>query len=197
MDLSGNGNTGAISGATWTTGKNGKALNFDGANDWVTVADSASLDLTAGMTLEAWVRPTQSANRWRTVAFKESSTGTAYSLYSSEWSNRPIGQVNIGRERNVLASPIPLNAWTHLAVTYDGSKLRLYTNATLAGSVDVQGNIPTTGSPLRIGGNAIWGEWFAGQIDDLRIYDRALAASELQTDMTDRRRRAGAHTPAD
>ena len=47
-DLSGNGNTGAISGATWTTGKNGKALNFDGVNDWVTVADSASLDLRRG-----------------------------------------------------------------------------------------------------------------------------------------------------
>ena len=37
--------------------------------------------------------------------------------------------------------------------------------------------------PLRLGGNAIWGEWFAGAIDDVRIYDRALSAAEIQVDM--------------
>ena len=182
-DLSGNGNAGTISGATWTTGKNGKALSFDGVNDWVTVADAATLDLKTGMTLEAWVRPTRGDSAWRTVVFKESLTGTAYSLYTNERSNRPIGQVNINGERSVLAPTLPLNTWTHLAVTFDGSKLRLYANAALVGSIDVSGSIPATGSPLRIGGNAIWGEWFAGQIDDLRIYDRALSTSELDADM--------------
>ena len=57
-DRSGSGNTGTISGATWTTqGKFGSALSFDGVNDWVTVADANSLDLTTAMTLEAWVYP--------------------------------------------------------------------------------------------------------------------------------------------
>ena len=52
-------NGGAITGASWTSaGKIGGALSFDGVNDLVTVTDSASLDLTTGMTLEAWVRPT-------------------------------------------------------------------------------------------------------------------------------------------
>jgi hypothetical protein len=50
-DVSGNANTGTISGPIWTSGRNGGALNFDGVNDWVTVADSASLDLTNAMTL--------------------------------------------------------------------------------------------------------------------------------------------------
>ena len=36
---------------------------------------------------------------------------------------------------------------------------------------------------LRIGGNATWGEWFGGLIDDVRIYRRALSAAEIQTDM--------------
>jgi len=36
---------------------------------------------------------------------------------------------------------------------------------------------------LRIGGNSIWGEWFAGQIDDVRIYNKALTQSSIQTDM--------------
>ena len=57
-DYSGNANNGTISGATWATGHDGGALSFDGADDWVTIADSASLDLTTGMTLEAWVNPT-------------------------------------------------------------------------------------------------------------------------------------------
>jgi len=192
VDMSGNGNTGTISGATWTTGKTAGALNFDGVNDWVTVADAASLDLKTGMTLEAWVRPTRNNGDWRTVAFKESSTGMVYSLYTNERGNRPVGQVNIGGERNVLAPTLPVSTWTHLAVTFDGSKLRLYTNAALAGSVDVSGSIPATALPLRIGGNAIWGEWFAGQIDDLRIYDRALSASELDADM---KTPVGATTP--
>lgn len=55
-NVSGNGNTGVISGATWTTeGRFGSALSFDGVNGWVTVNDAASLVLTTGMTLEAGV----------------------------------------------------------------------------------------------------------------------------------------------
>ena len=57
-DRSGRGHTGTLSGATWSTeGRFGGALSFDGVNDWVTVNDSAALDLTTGMTLEAWIRP--------------------------------------------------------------------------------------------------------------------------------------------
>jgi PKD repeat protein len=53
VDASGKGNHGTISGAVWTTsGKYGKALSFDGVNDWVTIKDASSLDLTSGMTLE-------------------------------------------------------------------------------------------------------------------------------------------------
>src|ERR1044072_2486799 len=66
VDNSGRGNTGAISGASWTTGKNGGALSFDGVNDSVRINDSAALDLTTGMTLEAWVRPATTDATWRT-----------------------------------------------------------------------------------------------------------------------------------
>ena len=48
------------------------------------IADSATLDLSTGMTLEAWVSPTSAGPNWRTVLFKETSDGTAYSLYASE-----------------------------------------------------------------------------------------------------------------
>ena len=88
-DISGRGHTGTISGATWSAaGKNGGALSFDGVNDWVTVADTAALDLTTGMTLEAWVQPT-STNRWRTVALKEQTGNLVYALYGNNSGQRP------------------------------------------------------------------------------------------------------------
>ena len=63
-DASGRGNTGTINGPVRNAaGKFGGALSFDGINDWVTVADADSLDLTTGMTLEAWVRPTAARQR--------------------------------------------------------------------------------------------------------------------------------------
>ena len=86
-DSSGTGNTGTISGAAWSTsGKYGAALSFDGVNDWVTVADANSLDLTTAMTLEAWVQPT-AINGWETVILKETTGELAYSLYGDNNGN--------------------------------------------------------------------------------------------------------------
>jgi chitodextrinase len=183
-DESGNGNNGALSGATWTTsGKNKSALTFDGVNDWVTVPDSASLDLAAGMTLEAWVRPTV-IGQFRTVVAKERPGGIVYALHASEDTSRPVGQVDIGGERNAVGpSPLPRNAWSHLATTYDGTTVRLYVNGVLGGSSTIVGSMPASAGPLRLGGNSIWSEWFQGQLDDVRIYKRALTATEIQADM--------------
>ena len=70
-DASGNNNTGAITGATWTaSGRFGAALSFNGTNALITINDSASLRLTAGMTLEAWVNPTIVSSAWRDVIYK-------------------------------------------------------------------------------------------------------------------------------
>ena len=83
-DSSGFGNTGTLNGATWTpSGQSGPALFFDGVNDRVDIPDSASLGLTTGMTLEAWVRPTTTTG-WRSVLVKERPGGRVYSLYSSD-----------------------------------------------------------------------------------------------------------------
>src|SRR6476661_10277588 len=69
-DASGTGNNGTASNTTWSAGKFGSALSFNGTNSWVTVADSASLRLTTGMTLEAWVNP-RSTSAIGTAVLKE------------------------------------------------------------------------------------------------------------------------------
>ncbi len=183
-DSSGSGNVGALSGATWvTTGKFGSALSFNGTNSRVHTADSASLDLTNGMTLEAWVRPTAVTN-WRTVMLKEGPSGLVYSLYASDGTG-PNGFIRVGSvDRGVTAPPtLPLNTWSHLAITYDGANLRLFLNGTQAAVTAGTGSMTATTGALRIGGNAVWSEWFSGLIDEVRIYKTALSATQIQTDM--------------
>ena len=158
---SGNGNHGTISGAQWPdSGQYGKALVFDGVNDWVTVSDSPSLDLTTGMTLEAWVYPTTlsggSTTGWRTVILKQQSTQLAYALYANSNTNRPNGYVYTSSDQGIFGNTqLPLNTWRHLAITYDGAALRLYVSGTLVGNRSLPGSIKTSGQPLRIGGNSV------------------------------------------
>src|SRR5436305_7653603 len=98
-DLSGNNNNGTISNATWSaTGKYGQSLSFNGTNALVSVADAASLDLTRGMTLEAWVNPTALGTNWRSVILKERPGGLSYAMYAddpSQASNGPSAYVNL------------------------------------------------------------------------------------------------------
>jgi hypothetical protein len=187
-DFSGNGNTGTVSGALWTTqGRFNNALTFNGSTDWVTVNDSNSLDLSTGMTLEAWVYPTAATGSWTTVLLKEAPPGSnlAYHLQGDP-SDFPSSFImtDLSGLRGVLGpQPLALNLWTHMAATYNGSALTLYVNGVAAATQPVSGNIPPSIGPLRLGGNSIWGEYFAGTIDNVRIYNRALTQSEIQADM--------------
>jgi len=185
VDASGKGNHGAISGATRTSsGKYGSALSFDGVNDWVTVNDSASLDLTTGMTLEAWVYPTATMSSWRNVLLKEQTGGLAYGLYANSDSNQPVASLHIGGDQNLPGgSALTVNTWVHLTATYDGATERLYVNGNQVASKAQAGSITVSGGALRIGGNSVWSEFFKGYIDEIRIYSRALSATEIQTDM--------------
>jgi glucose/arabinose dehydrogenase len=185
-DTSGNGNGGAISGATWTSaGKFGAALSFNTSrSSYVSVPAAASLQLTA-LTVEAWVNPSALSGSWRTVVLKERPGGMSYALYANNGSNQPVGQVYTTAEQNAAgSSSLPLNTWTHLAATYTAGSLKLYVNAVQVAAVSVSGSVVTSSGALKIGGNAIWGEFFNGLIDEVRVYNRALAASEIQADMT-------------
>ena len=186
IDRTGTGHTGTFSGPTWTTaGRFGGALSFDGVNDWVTIGDANDLDLTTGMTLEAWVRPS-TVSGWRTIVMKERSGGLAYALYASNDASRADGYVRVSTADIGLASPaaMTVNQWNHVALTYDNARLRLFVNGVQLSERTLSGAVTTSTGVLRFGGNAVWSEFFQGQLDEVRVYNRALSVSEIQADMS-------------
>jgi hypothetical protein len=183
-DMSGRGNHGVIAGAVRVDGVSGGALQFDGVNDWVTIADAPSLDLVASFTLEAWVKPS-AIGGYRTVVLKEGTGFAPYELYAS--SDTPVPAAFFTTTSGVRSvtgtTALVTNGWTHLAATYDGVNLRLYVNGSPR-SVARSGSLRTSNGPLRIGGNQVWGgEFFAGAIDEVRVYNRALSTAEISADM--------------
>ena len=112
-DASGAGNAGTLAnGPLWTAaGKYGGALSFDGVNDIVNIAASTSLDLTNGMTLEAWVKPSTQGG-YRTVVMKDVPGELAYALYGSGDTNRPNAWARVsGTSQDATGTAaLPLNA---------------------------------------------------------------------------------------
>jgi hydrogenase maturation factor HypE len=106
-------------------------------------------------------------------------------LYINSNTNQPTTGVFVGGAIRPLnaGTTVAVNAWTHLAATYDGATLRLYINGVQVASRGQTGPIVTSSSPLRIGGNSVWGEFFKGYLDEVRVYNRALTTSEIQGDM--------------
>jgi phosphodiesterase/alkaline phosphatase D-like protein len=184
-DLSGHGNNGTIANATWTTsGKYGNALSFNGSTSIVTIVDSSSLHLTTAMTLEAWVYPTAISAGWRDVVYK--ATDNYYlEATTTQGAGFPAAAGTFG-SNDVQAygtATLALNTWSHLAATYDGSTLRLYLNGTQVGSLAQTGAITPSASPLTIGGDPIFGQYFQGMIDEVRVYSVALTPAQIQNDL--------------
>ena len=184
-DRSGHSNTGTTRGTTWTTaGKFGGALVFNGTDAWVTVADAASLRLTTAMTLAAWVFPTTTTGK-RDILLKEGTNVDIYNLYARNEHGQPESNVFVGGTNRIAqgGGGLAANVWTHVAGTYDGATLRLFLNGVQVASTTVSGAVATSTGPLRIGGNSIWGEFFQGRIDEVRIYNDVLTAAEILADM--------------
>jgi hypothetical protein len=187
-DVSGKSNSGTISGATWSAnGKFGKALSF-GSGSMVTVNDSASLDLTGAMTLEAWVYPTALNGSWMNLIFKPAGNpadaAPAYVLQGASSSSQ-VPSVYISPASGNLMAPtsLALNKWTHVATTYDGTTLQLYLDGVLVNTMPQTGSMTASSDALTIGGNVFSGQNWMGLIDEVRIYNRALNPTEIQRDM--------------
>lgn len=174
-DSSGYGNNGLIHNATWTTGKFNSGLQFDGVDDYVEIPDSASLDITNEITVEAWVkRGTLNATDAEHIVMK---FGSYYlhikpngHLRGAIWGKDIEGNISI-----------PENEWHFVAATYDGKYVRLYVDGIADNFLNSSGTIPLTNNPLYIG-KPSFGKSFNGVIDEVRILNRALTQDELMAD---------------
>lgn len=174
--------------------KFGKCLEFDG-NDYVRVYDSSNLDITGDMTIEAWVKfynvdgPEQSI-----VAKCEDYASFALrinQLKIEEGTTRKVGmKLEDGEHNQFLIESTTLvenNRWYHLVAVKDGTSLKLYLNAELEPDTLEGVSVAPNTYDLFIGGDPKApspGELnypFYGLIDEVKIYNRALTESEINT----------------
>ena len=182
-------NTGSVSGATWnTSGKMGGALTFDGTNDSVQVPNSTSIaSVTNRITIAAWVYPTSTTGDWRTLIQRDNANNSWFNwqIYTrasdAPTANRPVFRVDWNGNGNLETNEevqgditLSANTWYFITCTYDGTAMRFYIDGTLRGTTNYAGGtIPNSGNDIWIGGNEAWGEYFAGRIDEARIYNHS------------------------
>ncbi|MFN6096146.1 MAG: LamG-like jellyroll fold domain-containing protein, partial [Dolichospermum sp.] len=160
-------------------------LSFNGVDNYVEIPHSAALSLNT-FTLEAWVNQTQIKGDWQPIITKEANNGyeVNYGLYIEPNGSRLdfAFQDSNGNWRYIYPSQasLTLNQLTHVAATYDGAKLSLYINGQLDTSVDWVGTPLQNNYPVKIGRELNAWNPFAGQIDDVRIWNVARTQTEIQ-----------------
>ncbi len=180
-DSSGNGNLATINpaGTTWTTGKFGSALLFDGsANAYATVPNSPSLNPSTQMSVIAWINATSWANGNHRI-LQKGQNDNQYRLLDE--GNLKFEISGVG----VVTAALPSTGVWHLVVgTYDGSTVGLYVDGSLVASGPGAGTVPVTADQLVIGSKnptSTAGDHFNGKIDDVRLFNYALSAAEVAT----------------
>ncbi len=189
LDQSGNGNNGTtVNSPKQVPGKLAQALSFNGTSQYVSVPYSASLAPPV-VSVSAWayynsvpgnsdivVRPYR-ASGW-------TSPYVSYNIHGSGGGGWVLWNVAVGGTLHQVPGPvISIHKWYHFVGTYDGTTLRFYVNGALYGTTPASGVIDYTGGnePTDIGGGGnANNQDFPGIIDDVRIYDRALSASDVK-----------------
>ncbi|HUI92323.1 MAG TPA: LamG-like jellyroll fold domain-containing protein [Chitinivibrionales bacterium] len=182
-DYSGNGNNGsAYGGPAWVAGYSGNALYCDGVNDYVSVPNSNSLTITNQLSVSAWIKPEKGSMWYRIVGMSNSTQsentwclGMAMNggIYFCVWNSN-------GQNNTNCSQLIPLNKWSHVAGTWDGTTLRAYLNGVLQPEqVAAYGPVLSSTGPLIIGRKPDNTYYFQGAIDEVIIFNRALSQSEI------------------
>ena len=195
-DSSGGGNNGTINGATWSTaGKYGNALLFNGASSYVGLANPTGLQITGSMTWAAWIRAAANPEDDGQIISKsgEGSGSLGWQFKTSPDTGPHTFAVGVSSNGNSITHRYSttvraLNTWYHVAGVYDAvaRTLNIYVNGVLDNGV-LSGTVPASQfDPAQnafIGRRPSGGYHFNGAIDELQLYNRALAASEIQTVM--------------
>lgn len=190
-DESENNNDGFITGATWTAGISGNALDFDGVNDYVEVSTSSSLNFGSGdFSISAWVRTDNSKIDDLQIVEKmdreSQAPFTGYYLrisHLSSYENKAEPCLSDGtNEVEIFGNEfVSDNEWHFIVATFDrDDKLTLYVDSEFETSedIDIVGNIDVA-SPLYIGQQDNNDNRFIGQIDEIRFYNRVITIEEI------------------
>ncbi len=166
----------------------GAALNFDGVNDYVDASNSINTTLSAGnkITVEAWVNPANT-NYYGCIVGNYQTSGGGMQFLLRRDGNKYVFWVDNGSGFNNVTSSLYVtqNTWTHVAGTWDGNVLSIYENGVLTGTTSVVGtNLISSTNAVWLGGNtAGTPEMFAGSVDEVRIWNRALCQGEIVNNM--------------
>lgn len=190
IDLSGYNNHGTIQGNPQLVSSLSaldKALSFDG-NDYINVPDSGRFDNTNKLTIEFWAYPTLLDGNARGVVSKRVDFNNQQSYSIFFYTNNRL-YVDIDSNNNRFYSNTIFNKdnWYYVVLTYDGTlvssqRVKFYVNSALDKIVSESSvSMPDYNSSLYIGTlNAGYAQAFVGMVDEVKIYNEALAVSEIQ-----------------
>ncbi|MDP1728629.1 MAG: LamG domain-containing protein, partial [archaeon] len=180
LDSSGNGNNGTmINGTGGNQGPSSGAANFDGIDDYINISDNPTLGPFNELTTSAWVYPVLISGQRRDILFANNGYFLGINTNAMATSYIRNGTAWIQAEQNVGDS-VPLNQWSMISSTYDGTTLTTYLNSIPVRSVITNG-ITDNPSTIKIGSNAAGtAEFFNGSIDEVLIYNKKLSNSEIQ-----------------
>jgi lysophospholipase L1-like esterase len=165
-------------------------LAFDGVDDRVRVADSASLDIVQHITLEAWFRAESIPGSGGQARVVSKSFNYELSVHSADGGcvAGTAGDVQWraiigGADRRICGGAIAPGTWHHVAGTYNGSQFVLYLDGNLVAATARSGSIGTNNEDLLIGNNPVLNRPFKGDIDEVRVWRVARTQQQIIDDM--------------
>lgn len=177
-DSSGNGNTGTVSGATWTTGKVNNGLQFNGTSATVRANHSSSIGLTGNMTLSTWIKRSALSGTQILITKGDCVNNWLYQLFLND-ANR-LQFYTDGGGNSISSGSVTDTAWHHVAATKNGTAINFYIDGASAGSATHGASaVISNGDILSFGSCGGIAEYFSGALDEVRIYNRALSSSEI------------------
>ncbi|MBD3248539.1 hypothetical protein GF336_00660 [Candidatus Woesearchaeota archaeon] len=175
------GNDGTLNGIpSWISGKLGDGLDFDGSNDYVSLADD--IIETGADSVCAWIYPTGWGEGWSSYGYGRIVDNGNF-IFNINEENEYLQFSSDGASNSAYsgANSISLNTWHHVCATRDSSgDANIYIDGSLSGLSDQNSGTPAAGtSSVYIGDRSSGGRAFDGKIDEVSTWNRALSSLEV------------------